>query len=59
MWPKVWGPQYVHSYAICIATNGACIVMCYFFRQHLASLNRKQEERERAEGREKGYRFIL
>jgi hypothetical protein len=34
-------------------------VQCYVFRQHLASLNRKIEERERAEGKEKGFRYML
>ncbi|KAM5540332.1 hypothetical protein V8D89_005790 [Ganoderma adspersum] len=27
VWPKPWGPSYRNSYAICIATNGLCIVM--------------------------------
>jgi len=59
IWPKTWGPSYKNSYAICIATNGLAIVMIVIYRAHLASLNKKEEEREQAEGRPKGYRYLL
>lgn len=59
VWPKAWGLQYLNSYAICIATNGICIVMCYVFRWHLSNLNKQAEAREKADGRPKGYRYIL
>ena len=49
-------PRY--SYAICIATNGLAIIMCYIFRQHLASLNKKAIKD--AEGsKEKPYLYLL
>ncbi|KZT29316.1 MFS general substrate transporter [Neolentinus lepideus HHB14362 ss-1] len=59
VWSSTWGPSYRKSYAICIACNGLTIVMCYVFRTHLARLNRKAEESEEAEGRSKGYRYML
>ncbi|KII94823.1 hypothetical protein PLICRDRAFT_33639 [Plicaturopsis crispa FD-325 SS-3] len=60
VWPEGWGPTYRNSYAICIATNGLTIVMCYVFRQHLAALNRGQARKEAQEGREgRGYRYML
>ena len=59
VWPTMWGPTYRHSYAICIATNGLSIVMCYIFRLHLLSLNKKLEEREREMGQtKKGFRYL-
>ncbi|TFK55471.1 MFS general substrate transporter [Heliocybe sulcata] len=59
VWPSGWGPSYRNSYAICIATNGLTIIMCYLFRTHLARLNKTAEEKEEAEGRPKGYRYML
>ena len=44
VWPTAWGHTYRYSYAICISTNGLTIVLCYVFRQHLASLNRKAQK---------------
>ncbi len=58
IWPKSWGPSYAHSYAICISTNGLCIVMCYLFKRHLEKLNRDLEKKEEAEGRPAGFRYI-
>ena len=58
VWPSNWGPTYRNSYAICIATNGLCIVMCYVFKLHLEHLNKKAEEKEQAEGRPKGFRYL-
>ncbi|KAH8106014.1 MFS general substrate transporter [Cristinia sonorae] len=58
VWPKNWGPSYRHSYAITIATNGLCIVMCYVFKKHLESLNKKSEESEEADGKPKGFRYL-
>jgi len=54
VWPSAWGPTYRKSYAICIATSGTAIVMCWLFRMHLRSLNRKLER----EGRS-GFRYLL
>ncbi|EKM59844.1 uncharacterized protein PHACADRAFT_158253 [Phanerochaete carnosa HHB-10118-sp] len=46
VWPSAWGPSYRSSYAICIATNGLAIVMCFVFKRHLETLNRRAEECE-------------
>ncbi|KAA1466512.1 MFS general substrate transporter [Dentipellis sp. KUC8613] len=59
VWPKNWGPSYSNSYAICISTNGLCIIMCFVFRQALARENRKLAEKEQAEGKPKGFRYLL
>ncbi|KAI9467094.1 MFS general substrate transporter [Lactarius psammicola] len=60
VWQKSWGPTYNHSYAICISTNGLCIVMCFVFRQVLAKQNKQMEQLESsAAGQRKGYRYIL
>ncbi len=60
VWPSAWGPTYRNSYAICIATAGCSIAMCYIFRLHLAQLNRQLEEEEREKGiPEKGFRYLL
>ena len=60
VWPRNWGPSYAHSYAICISTNGLCIIMCYLFRPHLAYLNRRLDEEEEEKGvKEKGFRYLL
>jgi len=55
VWPTGWGPTYRYSCGICIATNGLAILMCWVFRQHLASLNRKAIKE--AEG-QKGKPFL-
>ncbi|KAI9447954.1 MFS general substrate transporter [Lactarius indigo] len=59
VWQKSWGPTYNQSYAICISTNGLCIVMCFIFRQVLAKQNEQMEQRESSAGQRKGYRYIL
>ncbi|KAI9001386.1 MFS general substrate transporter [Trametes punicea] len=60
VWPSAWGPTYRNSYAICIATAGWAIVMCYVFRLHLARLNRRLDAEEAEKGvREKGFRYLL
>ncbi|KAI5124987.1 hypothetical protein M0805_007412 [Coniferiporia weirii] len=60
VWPTMWGPSYRNSYAICIATNGLCIVMCFVFRQHLVRLNKKLDREEVERGQtEKGVRYLL
>ncbi|KAG8936934.1 hypothetical protein FRC02_010024 [Tulasnella sp. 418] len=41
VWPKPFGPTYRNSYAITISCFGCAIVMCFIFRQHLISLNKK------------------
>ncbi|OBZ76616.1 Pantothenate transporter liz1 [Grifola frondosa] len=58
VWPKGWGPTYRHSYAICIATNGLCIVMLYIFKRHLEGLNREIARKEAEEGTPKGFRYL-
>ncbi|KAH9045324.1 MFS general substrate transporter [Lactarius pseudohatsudake] len=57
VWQKSWGPTYSRSYAICISTNGLCIVMCFIFRQILAKQNKQMEES--SAGQRKKYRYIL
>ncbi|KAF8272071.1 major facilitator superfamily domain-containing protein [Lactarius quietus] len=59
LWQKSWGPTYIYSYTICIATNGLCIGMCFIFRQVLANRNKQMEQRESSAGQRKGYRYIL
>ncbi|KAI0268180.1 MFS general substrate transporter [Gloeopeniophorella convolvens] len=59
VWQKFWGPTYLNSYAICISTNGLCIVMCLIFRRVLARQNQKLEEQEKATGRPKGFRYLI
>ncbi|KAF8897491.1 MFS general substrate transporter [Infundibulicybe gibba] len=60
VWPSSWGPTYRNSYGICIATSGCAIVMCWIFRMHLASLNRKLDKEEEEKGvKEKGFRYML
>ncbi|KAH9938327.1 MFS general substrate transporter [Fomitopsis serialis] len=58
VWPTGWGPSYRYSYAICIATNGFCILVCYAFKRHLEQLNRRFEKREQEEGLPKGFRYL-
>lgn len=60
VWPTAWGPTYRFSYGICIATSGAAIVMCYAFKLHLISLNKKFDREEEEKGvKEKGFRYML
>lgn len=60
VWPSNWGPTYRYSYAICIATSGWAIVMCYIFKLHLESLNRKMDKEEEERGvKEKGFRYLI
>ena len=60
VWPSAWGPTYRNSYAICIATAGCSITMCYIFRLHLAYLNRQLDREEQEKGVvEKGFRYLL
>ncbi|KAJ3532449.1 hypothetical protein NM688_g7421 [Phlebia brevispora] len=58
VWPSMWGPTYRNSYAICIATNGFCIIMCYVFKKHLEHLNKKAEIKEQTERRPAGFRYF-
>lgn len=58
VWPSNWGPSYKNSYAICISTNGLCIIMCFVFKKHLESLNKKAAAKEQKEGRPEGFRYI-
>ncbi|KAL1937734.1 hypothetical protein VTO73DRAFT_12887 [Trametes versicolor] len=60
VWPSAWGPTYRNSYAICIATAGCAIVMCYIFKLHLAHLNRLLDKEEEEKGvKEKGFRYLI
>lgn len=60
VWPSAWGPTYRNSYAICIATAGCAIVMCYIFKLHLAHLNRLlDKEEEEKDVKEKGFRYLI
>lgn len=58
VWPTMWGPSYRFSYAITIATNGFCIVMCYIFKLHLEHLNRQAAIKEANEDRPRGFRYL-
>ncbi|KAI0089164.1 MFS general substrate transporter [Irpex rosettiformis] len=57
VWPSTWGPSYRNSYAICIATNGLTIVMCFIFKKHLEALNRREEVKENEDGLPQGFRY--
>ncbi|KAF6749945.1 MFS general substrate transporter [Ephemerocybe angulata] len=60
VWPKAWGPTYRNSYGICIATSGLAIFLCFLFKLHLDSLNRKAQAEEEANGVEKpGFRYLV
>ncbi|KAF8165390.1 MFS general substrate transporter [Crassisporium funariophilum] len=60
VWPKPWGPTYRNSYGICIATSATSIVMCWLFKKHLETLNRKLDEEEEKKGiTTKGFRYML
>ncbi|OJT09055.1 hypothetical protein TRAPUB_80 [Trametes pubescens] len=58
VWPKAWGLSYSNSYAICISTNGLCIIMCYVFKRHLERENAKFAKKEQEEGRPAGFRYL-
>ncbi|KZT72525.1 MFS general substrate transporter [Daedalea quercina L-15889] len=58
VWPMAWGPSYRYSYAICIATSGFSLVVCYAFKRHLEDLNRRLARREEEEGRPAGFRYL-
>ncbi|KAJ3510623.1 hypothetical protein NLJ89_g4574 [Agrocybe chaxingu] len=60
VWPDRWGPTYRKSYGICIATSGCAIVMCWIFRMHLQSLNKKLEAEEAEKGiKTPGFRYLV
>ncbi|KAF8639982.1 hypothetical protein AX17_001228 [Amanita inopinata Kibby_2008] len=60
VWPRMWGPSYRYSYAICIATAGCSILMCWLFKLHLMRLNKGFEKAEEEAGvKEKGFRYML
>lgn len=51
---------YRNSYAICIATNGLSIVMCFIFRLHLQKINKKLDKEEEEKGQAtKGFRYLI
>ncbi|KAI1786688.1 MFS general substrate transporter [Ganoderma leucocontextum] len=59
VWPRPWGPTYRKSYAICIATAGCTIVMCYIFKLHLEHLNQELDKEEAQKGMKgKGFRYL-
>ncbi|KAL5487783.1 hypothetical protein ACEPAI_5891 [Sanghuangporus weigelae] len=60
IWPRNWGMTYRNSYAICIATNGLSIVMCFIFRLHLQRLNKQRDKEEEEKGQTtKGFRYLV
>ncbi|EIW75723.1 sugar transporter [Coniophora puteana RWD-64-598 SS2] len=60
IWPSTWGPTYRYSYGICIACSGLSIVMCYFFKLHLKSLNERFDREEAEKGQTtRGFRYLL
>ncbi|KAF8627182.1 hypothetical protein AX15_004500 [Amanita polypyramis BW_CC] len=60
VWPKTWGPTYRYSFAICIATSGCAIVMCWVFRMHLQRLNAEMERGEEEQGAlGRGFRYLV
>ncbi|GLB33759.1 putative major facilitator superfamily protein [Lyophyllum shimeji] len=60
VWPKSWGKSYRNSYGICIACSGFAILLCWAFRQHLISLNKKLDQEEEEKGVPvKGFRYML
>ncbi|KAG1836975.1 MFS general substrate transporter [Suillus subalutaceus] len=59
VWQSNWGPTYRYSYGICLAASSISITMCWVFRQHLKTLNRKLEEEEQEKGiKERGFRYL-
>jgi hypothetical protein len=60
IWPKeTFGPTYRYSYAICIASLGLGLVMCFVFRRSLMSSNKQLQKDEEEQDAEKGFRYIL
>jgi len=60
VWPASWGPTYRNSYAICIATSGFAIFLCWTLRLHLIALNRQLDQEEEDQNiKVKGYRYML
>ncbi|KAJ7368244.1 MFS general substrate transporter [Mycena albidolilacea] len=59
IWPSTWGPSYKASYSICIFASTLGILLCFMFRQHLASLNASAERIEAEMDEPKGYRYLL
>lgn len=60
IWPTKWGMTYRNSYAICIATNGLSIVMCFVFKLHLQRLNKQLDQEEEEKGQAvKGFRHLV
>ncbi|KAF8075812.1 MFS general substrate transporter [Lyophyllum atratum] len=60
IFPKNWGPSYRNSFGISLGASALVIIMCFIFKLHLASLNRKAQAEEDARGqKEPGYRYIL
>nr|VWO95174.1 N/A [Ganoderma boninense] len=60
VWPSPWGPTYRKSYAICIATAGCTIAMCFVFKLHLNRLNEiiAREETHKGMKEGKGFRYL-
>ncbi|KIJ66637.1 hypothetical protein HYDPIDRAFT_129705 [Hydnomerulius pinastri MD-312] len=58
-WPSAWGPSYTKSYLLCILMTLIAIPMLWVHRTHLESLNKAAEEKERALGEERGFRYLL
>lgn len=50
VWPTKWGRSYRKSYGICTACFVCTIAMCFVFRQHLISLNRRLDRGEEVDG---------
>lgn len=50
VWPTKWGKSYRKSYGICTACFVCTIAMCFVFRQHLISLNRRLDRGEEVDG---------
>ncbi|KAF9457120.1 sugar transporter [Collybia nuda] len=60
IFPKNWGPTYRISFGISLGASGLVIVMCYIFKLHLESLNRKAQQEEEARGqKEPGFRYLV
>lgn len=58
-WPTAWGPSYSKSYLFCILASSIGITFSLRFRQYLVKLNTQQEAKERRDGLEPGYRYML
>ncbi len=59
VFPLRWGPQYTISFGISIAAAGVTILMCFVFRLHLASENKKAEESVKQNPELKPYKYLL